>query len=127
MVSGRCECGAVVFVTPEVRTEVTFCHCGQCRRTSGHQWAATRAPFDAVTFVKDESLTWYASSDFAKRGFCNRCGSSLFYRMNGEDGIGIAAGCIDEPNNLKPGKHIFTADKGDYYELADDAPHIEKY
>ena len=125
--TGRCECGAVVFETPQLREEVTFCHCSQCRRTSGHQWAATNAPFDTLTFINDEGLTWFASSDWARRGFCNQCGSSLFYRMDGEKGIGIAAGCIDAPNPLKPGKHIFTADKGDYYELADDAPHIEKF
>jgi hypothetical protein len=47
--------------------------------------------------------------------------------MNGETGIGIAAGCIDEPNGFKPGNHIFVADKGDYYEIADDAPHIDKF
>jgi len=127
MITGRCECGGVAFSAPEVRTEVTFCHCSQCRRVGGHHWAATRAPFDSLTFSKNGSLKWYESSDFAKRGFCNRCGSSLFYRMNGEDGIGIAAGCIDEPNSLKPGKHIFTADKGGYYDVSPDAPHIDKY
>ena len=99
----------------------------QCRRTSGHHWAATRAPIDQLVFTQDKGLRWYASSDWAKRGFCGTCGSSLFYRMNDEDGIGIAAGCIDTPNDLTPGKHIFCADKGAYYEIADDAPHIAKY
>ncbi|MEM6408019.1 MAG: GFA family protein [Pseudomonadota bacterium] len=127
MYQGRCECGAVAFEAPELRREVTFCHCSQCRRTSGHQWAATRAPWASLTFTRDDGLTWYTSSDFAKRGFCKRCGSSLFYRMNDEDGVGIAAGCIDAPNDLTPGKHIFVADKGDYYDIAADAPQLEKY
>ena len=127
MFKGRCECGAVAFEGPELRAEVSFCHCSQCRRTSGHHWAATHASFGSLTFTADEGLSWYSSSDWAKRGFCNLCGSSLFYRKNGEEGIGIAAGCIEAPNDLKPGKHIFTGSKGAYYSIADDAPHIETY
>lgn len=127
MLKGRCECGAVRFEVDNPRKEVTVCHCSQCRRTSGHLWAATRAPFDHVKFTHDEGLQWYASSDFAKRGFCKHCGSSLFYRMNDEDGIGIAAGCLEAPTGLETGKHIFVKDKGDYYEIADNAPQIDKF
>ena len=127
MLTGHCECGAVRFTVKNARKEVTQCHCTQCRRFSGHVWAATHADFSDVVFEADQTLTWFSSSDFAKRGFCSTCGCSLFYRMNDESGIGIAAGSIDEPNALRPGKHIFTADKGCYYELADDAPHIEKF
>ena len=127
MYRGNCECGSIAFEVPELRRDVTFCHCGQCRRTSGHLWAATRAPWTSLAFSSDSTLTWYASSDFAKRGFCSRCGSSLFYRMNDEDGVGIAAGAIEAPNDLKPGKHIFAADKANYYDIADDAPQIAKF
>ena len=127
MVKGRCDCGAVSFEVEAVRETVTICHCGQCRRTSGHLWASTHAAYDAVNFTNDHGLEWYSSSDFAKRGFCKSCGSSLFYRMNNEEGIGIAAGCLDLPTNLQIGKHIFVKDKGDFYEIADDAPQIETY
>lgn len=127
MISGQCECGKVKFEVEAVRDTVTVCHCGQCRRTSGHLWAATRAPYDKLLFVNDEGLEWYFSSDFAKRGFCKFCGSSLFYRMNDEDGIGIAAGSLNAPTDLKIGKHIFVKDKGDYYDITDDAPQIDKF
>ncbi|PRX09556.1 UNVERIFIED_ORG: hypothetical protein BCL66_10656 [Martelella mediterranea] len=125
MIKGRCECGAVAFEADAVRDTVTVCHCSQCRRTSGHLWASTHAPFDKLTFVNDAGLRWYASSDRAKRGFCAHCGSSLFYRMNGEAGIGIAAGCLEDTSALRIGKHIFVADKGDYYPAPDDAEAAE--
>ncbi|PWR01097.1 aldehyde-activating protein [Meridianimarinicoccus roseus] len=112
---GRCECGRVVFEVSELRKTVTVCHCSQCRRTSGHLWASTHAPLDAVRFIEDAGLVWYASSDHARRGFCRNCGSSLFYQENGEGGIGIAAGCLDDTEGLRIGKHIFVADKGAYY------------
>lgn len=121
-ISGRCECGAVSFEATGVRETVTVCHCSQCRRTSGHLWASTHAPFDSVTFLEDRGLRWFASSETAKRGFCQHCGSSLFYRMNDETGIGIAAGCIDDTSDLRLGKHIFVSSKADYYPEPDDAP-----
>ena len=127
MIKGRCECGAVAFEVENVRDTVTVCHCSQCRRTSGHLWASTHAPFDQLTFLNDEGLRWYASSDHAKRGFCTHCGSSLFYRMNDEEGIAIAAGCLDDDSGLTVGKHIFVADKGRYYEIGDGAPQIDKH
>ncbi|WP_395176272.1 GFA family protein [Roseibium alexandrii] len=127
MLKGRCDCGKVRFEVPEVRKTVTICHCGQCRRSSGHTWASTHAHFEELQFTTDEGLTWYESSDFAKRGFCKFCGSSLFYRMNTEDGIGIAAGCLESPTGLEIGKHIFVKDKGDYYDITDDAPQIQKF
>ncbi|MEP4768821.1 MAG: GFA family protein [Roseibium sp.] len=127
MIKGRCDCGKVSFEVESVRDTVTACHCGQCRRTSGHHWAATHAPYDSLVFSNDEGLQWYESSDWAKRGFCKHCGSSLFYRMNGEAGVGIAAGCLDLPTDMKISKHIFVADKGDYYDIADDVPQIDKY
>jgi len=126
-VQGRCDCGGVRFEVVDFREAVTVCHCSQCRRLSGHLWASTHASFENVVFANDEGLTWYASSDFAKRGFCRTCGASLFYRLNDEDGIGIAAGCLDRPTGLHIGKHIFVKDKGDYYGITDDAPQIERF
>lgn len=126
-ITGRCECGKVRFSVDGARDTVTVCHCSQCRRNSGHLWASTHAPFDAVTFETDEGLTWFASSAWAKRGFCSGCGSTLFYRLNDEDGIAIAAGCLDDASALKVSKHIFVGSKGPYYEIADGLPQIETY
>lgn len=125
MITGRCECGKVAFETAEVRPTVTVCHCKQCQRTSGHLWASTHAPSEeAVTFTADEGLTWYASSSFAKRGFCKFCGSSLFYKMHAETPLSIAAGCLDQTEGLRVNKHIFVADKGAHYTIADGAEQI---
>lgn len=121
---GRCECGAVAFDVTGARETITFCHCSQCRRTSGHYWAATRADTANLTFRREDGLTWFRSSDQARRGFCKLCGSSLFYQPDGASHIGIAAGCLDLPTGMTPGKHIFTADAGDYYTIPDDAPHV---
>lgn len=128
MITGKCECGAVEFQVPEVRDSITVCHCNQCRRTSGHLWASTVAPASSVKFIKDEGLTWYNSSDFAERGFCKCCGSSLFYRLDSDpDRLAISAGCLDNPDGMSITKHIFVKDKACYYEITDGAEQIQRF
>ena len=120
MPTGSCLCGSVAFKFPETDGKVTACHCGQCRKTSGHFWAAFHVATNELEFTCDGGLVWYQSSDWAKRGFCNTCGSSLFYKMNNEDFTSIAAGSVDAPTGLTLKRHIFVKDKGDYYVIGDD-------
>ncbi|TLY65611.1 MAG: GFA family protein [Gammaproteobacteria bacterium] len=101
-----------------------MCHCTQCRRMTGHIMAATAARRADFSLVSDGELKWYVSSVEARRGFCGRCGSTLFWEGVGLDGISIAAGTLDDTRGLKIACHIFVADKGDYYEIESGAPQI---
>ena len=101
---------------------LSVCHCSQCRRQSGHVWASAYVEEDAITISGD--VRWYASSEKAERGFCPRCGSFLFWRKHGKGKLSFALGAIDGPTGLALEKHIFTADKGDYYDIADGLPRL---
>ena len=105
---------------------VVYCHCGQCRRTSGHFVAATAVAKDALIIETGGSLEWFASSEFASRGFCRRCGSSLFWRPRAKDHVSIMAGTLDKTAGLKAVEHIYVGDKGDYYDLEDDLPKLPR-
>ena len=120
--TGGCLCGQVTYTVSEPLRPVVACHCQQCRKTSGHHVAATSAPRDSVV-VKGE-VTWYQSSDIARRGFCAICGGNLFWDGPGEN-ISIFAGTLDEPTGLTLAGHIFCADKGDYYTLDDGLPQFD--
>lgn len=123
---GGCLCGNVTFkVEGEVR-EVIACHCGQCRKQTGLYYAATRAADAAVEITDGGSLVWFQSSDTSRRGFCSKCGSALFWKRDGDDHISILAGSFDEPSDLKIGRHIFVADKGDFYEITDGLPQFDQ-
>jgi len=89
------------------------------RKTSGHFWAATSVENEGFKLLKDTSLKWFRSSDFARRGFCVECGSSLFWQKDGEGRTSIGAGTIDGASGLSTSKHICVADKGDYYTIED--------
>ncbi|HEV2865616.1 MAG TPA: GFA family protein [Allosphingosinicella sp.] len=98
------------------------CHCSQCRRQSGHYWASTDLSREAVTIAGEDKVTWYRSSERVRRGFCATCGSVLFWEPIGKGWIAIAMGAFDPPTGTRLAKHIFTADKGDYYDISDGLP-----
>lgn len=127
MQTGRCECGGVQFEITGHIPDVVVCHCSQCRRTSGHIWAGVLIPDDQFTLTMADSLCWYRSSDTAQRGFCRTCGASLFFKMDNEAAISVASGVLDQPTGLKIGKHIFAADKADYYDITDRAPQLDRF
>lgn len=120
--TGHCLCGAVRFRTSGPLREVIACHCSQCRRQTGHFYAATNVRDEALAVEGGENVTWYRASDTAGRGFCRTCGSALFWKGDNTDYTSIMAGTFDQPTGLAIGKHIFCADKGDYYEIDDGVP-----
>jgi len=99
-----------------------MCHCQQCRKQTGHLVAATRINDDGLSINGDEHLTWFAASDDAKRGFCQHCGSLLFWKSNASTSTAVMAGSLESPTHLETVSHIFTEYKGDYYEITDDLP-----
>lgn len=116
---GGCLCEAVTYTVDGPMRPVVACHCLQCRKSSGHYVAATSAARDKISITGE--VTWFQSSDTARRGFCGVCGSSLFWDGEGEN-MSIHAGTLDGKTGLKTWGHIYVADKGDYYEIAGDLP-----
>lgn len=96
VLEGRCLCGSVT-----IRVESTHdprpgaCHCRMCQRWSGGLFLCFEAAADAVTV--EGPVTRYASSEFAERAFCGKCGSHLWMRtLRGEDpGYDLMPGLFD--------------------------------
>ncbi len=119
--SGRCLCGAVRFEVSGPLAPPHACHCGQCRRQSGHFVASTRVRRSAYSLVEDRGLKWYRSSEFARRGFCAECGCAMLWDDGGED-VYISMGCFEQPTGVTLTRHIFADEKGDYYDISDGLP-----
>lgn len=119
---GSCLCGAVRFEVEGELAAPSACHCSQCRRQSGHYWAATEVARDALTVIGLEQVTWYRSSEKVRRGFCATCGSFLFWDPTERDSIDVAMGAFDKPTGTRLDRHIYTTDRGDYYEIGDGLP-----
>ena len=80
---------------------------------------------DKVEIQGEDRLTWFESSPGYLRGFCTTCGSHLFWCEASGAQISVNAGALDGPTGLTMNYHIFVADKGDYYEVADGLPQHE--
>ena len=123
-IHGQCLCGGVSFEVSEPGA-MEVCHCRMCQRWTGGPFIDVNVKDEHIRFTSDDSLTWYDSSDWAQRGFCGRCGSSLFYRIK-QDGAkwAILAGTLDLPAGHQPVHEIFIDEKPDYYDLAGDRPRL---
>ncbi len=122
MHTGSCLCGAVSFEVDGDLPPPDACHCTICRKHTGHYLASTDVKKDAITIRGGENVSWFQSSKKVRRGFCATCGSTLFFDPPHLDWIGVSMGAFDKPTNTRLGIHIFVADKGDYYDIADGLP-----
>ncbi|MGF1610122.1 MAG: GFA family protein [Kiloniellales bacterium] len=120
--TGGCLCGKVRFRVKAPQAQVIACHCRQCRRVSGHYFAASAAAWPDLELTASEGLAWYQSAATSRRGFCRLCGSSLFFDHGPDEPLGIAAGAFDEEPPFKLAVHIWVDEAGKYYELSDDLP-----
>jgi hypothetical protein len=128
--TGGCLCGAVRFEVHGPLRDVFTCRCVECRRWSGHVFAASAVRREDLVFLEERGLCWIHSPESeskARRGFCRECGSSLFWDPPRRDTIAVAAGSLDAPTGLKLAGHVYVSQAPDYEELPDDGlPRYER-
>ena len=124
-VTGSCECGAVTY-SARSAGDVTLCFCKQCQRQTSYAIAASHVPLDGFCLQDPkQSLTWYESSDDAKRGFCSQCGSAMFWQMFHADGspardyISVMAGTLDDTSDLSLNDQIYVDGAQAYHHIDD--------
>lgn len=116
---GGCACGAVRFTAAPENHEYGACHCDTCSR-----WAA--GPFMALRCgttlkIEDESaLGTYKSSQWAERGFCTKCGSSLYYTIPGKPFTNVSVGAFDDTSEFVFKRQVFIDEKPAHYSFAND-------
>jgi hypothetical protein len=120
---GGCLCGSVRWRATAAPVRGVICHCPQCRRHSG-------APAMSFVHFPARDFTWvrgapklYQSSEFAQRGFCAECGSTLSMHEDVlADRMLIAVGSLDEPNRVHIDDHVWTKDQLAWFRVDDGLP-----
>lgn len=120
--SGRCLCGAVTFTARDVERGLHVCHCSMCRRWTGGPSFSTHV--GGVVFEGDEHIARFQSSDWAERGFCKRCGTSLFYRLVEPDQYILHMGSFDDPSFFSVESEIYVDGKPPGYEIGGEHPRL---
>jgi len=123
MKRASCICGAVQVTVDAPLAAPSVCHCVQCRKGSGHVTVSTHAPREAVHIAGE--VRWYAYKPGVRRGFCPVFGSQIGWDRDGDPTLSIEMGLFDDPTGVRIAGHMFTAEKGDYYEIDDGLPRRE--
>ena len=115
-VSGKCLCGAIQMQADQASRKIGACHCSTCRTWGGGPLMAVDCGSE-VTIQGKEQLGIFDSSDWAERGFCQRCGTHLFYRLKQNNQYIVPAGLLDDTHCVFD-HQVFIDEKPDYYSFA---------
>ncbi len=123
--TGGCLCGAVRYEIAGRLSRASNCHCSMCRKQHG-------AAFGTYAAVRRTEFRWlsgedqiarYEATPGIARGFCRRCGSTLFWdAAANEERFGLALGTVDGDPGVRPSLHIFVGSKAPWFEITDDVP-----
>jgi hypothetical protein len=107
---GRCLCGDVTFTAELPSLWVAHCHCTMCQRHGGAAFITWVGLNEESCALEDpqQHLRWYQSSEAGGRGFCSRCGSTLFFRSSRWPGeLHVTLANFDTPVDRLPQAHAF--------------------
>jgi hypothetical protein len=124
---GGCRCGAIRVRARGQAAGVIYCHCSDCRRSSG-------APVSLFVGYRTEQvdnergmLKIYESSPGVSRCFCGDCGTPLSYqdeRLPGE--IYVPMGVFDVPEAFEPEMHDWVSQRIGWLDIRDGLPRYQR-
>ena len=95
--SGGCQCGAVRFRAGALLDNPHLCHCRMCQKASGSFFAAlVGVPKAELTWTRGVPATFHSSAD-VERGFCQNCGTPLFFHHIPGEHVSISIAAFDTP------------------------------
>ncbi|MGO4894269.1 GFA family protein [Flavobacterium sp. W21_SRS_FM6] len=109
-----CLCGAVNISADNINPSFTVCHCEKCRVWGGGPFFAVKCGKD-VAVEGSKHIQEFASSAWATRGFCQQCGTHLYYRFDQTGEYNIPLGLFTGLDGLKMDMQYFTDKRPSYY------------
>lgn len=124
---GGCLCGAIRYHARAAPVRAVICHCSMCRKHSGAPALCfVHFALDSFRWL-DDSPTRYRSSEFAERGFCPRCGSTItMHEEVLDDRVQVTLGSLDAPERVQVDDHVWTQDQLPWFEVTDELPRFER-
>lgn len=121
-VTGGCLCGAVRYRAHTDSREGYYCHCRMCQLAFGNTRVAWfNLPQAALTWEGREP-SYYASSKFARRGFCSTCGTPLSFAYVDSQRMDVSVGSLDDPSLLHPANHFAIESRVENWHADDGLP-----
>jgi hypothetical protein len=120
---GSCLCKAVSISTTNRSSLMAACHCGMCRKWGGGAFLAVECGSN-VSFEGEENIGVYQSSEWAERGFCQKCGTHIFYKFKQNNQYYIPVGLFDNSEGLIFDHQVFIDEKPEYYSFANETKNM---
>lgn len=111
MITGRCFCGAVKWRHPGPKIRNLLCHCDEYRRGVASAFTAVMG-LDPAALEIDGPVTDYRYTPESSRGFCEACGTRLWFKSDlwpGETYMNV--GTLDDPEIYVPDSHVVYGEK----------------
>lgn len=128
VLNGSCLCGGVRYEVTGPVFAMACCHCVQCRKASGAEFA-TNASVRAEDFRLVEGAELLAEFEWTPgqaRIFCSRCGSPVMKRFADDPSkVRLRLGCLDSDLETTSALHVFTSEMPNWSKISDDLPQFE--
>jgi len=116
--TGKCLCGSVR-IAADVDESVGACHCDICRTWGGGPLLALNGG-TGLEISGEENVSSFASTAWAERAFCSRCGTHLYIRVNASGRYIIPAGLFPLDQGMNFDHQIFIDKRPSYYCFANE-------
>jgi hypothetical protein len=129
MLAGTCSCGTVRYAVEDAFVYAGYCHCSQCRASSG-------AAFTAFAGIEKKKLrvtkgaqeiTIFEKNPDDMVSFCRRCGSVLFSVVHDGEFAHVMMGTLADDPTIRPMYHIFVGSKAPWHEITDALPQYPEF
>ena len=128
MLTGSCYCGAATYMVPDEFLYAAYCHCSNCRRTTGSAFK----PFAGIESGKLEptsdsgTLHIFGDAD-GNDTHCATCGSLLYSLVREGAYVHVAMGTLVDAPSIRPAHHIFVGSKAPWHQITDDLPQYDEH
>jgi hypothetical protein len=117
---GGCLCGALRYEATVSESENWYCHCRMCQKATGSAVSTSAIIKKSQLRMLKGTAKYYQSSTDIERGFCDNCGSPMFFRPIKEDWISILSGTLDDPEVAPPEGHYGIESRISWLKIVDD-------
>ena len=116
MLEGQCLCGAIT-VRANSAAALRACHCDMCRKHTSSMFMSVE--LDQHSLEIEGDVATYRSSEWAERGFCSTCGSTIFYATVHDGRRNLAAGLFADAAKAPLTQEFYADTCPDSYTLLD--------
>jgi hypothetical protein len=126
--TGKCFCGSVQYAVEGDFEYAFYCHCSNCRRTTGSAFKPVAGiSREKVVITEGDASLMIFGEENRNDTHCRRCGSLLFSVVRNGAYIHIAMGTLVDDPLIRPTIHIFVGSKAPWFTITDSLPQYDEF